>query len=347
MNRLAVHFALASVVLFTFIDSGVKFLVSGYGLPIFFLARALTDAVLCTLVLLAVSWDCRESVKIHFRSIDRIVSRRALVLVAMEVSFTLALANAGDQVLAYPLFFLHPFWQLLFARKYGGRSPGWRQIAQVLVIVIGVAVYIWSTDPLKTYHEQKEPLRNFIGVFVFPFVAGICFAYVNEMGNLIAEKSKRIHFRFLDMRIDPPLFSIRLMTHTSIAAARVALPVFALLYLFQFVAEDYGSATDVFGIVRLRGADPARQYILLAAYVAVGVLATWLSTLAFVKTKTTGKIAAIDGASIVVGALIDLSARFFTSLPNQAAFSPHPAALMAGLAIIVIGVALSALLKDE
>lgn len=257
---------------------------------------------------------------------------RAVVTLLYQAALTIALVTGGTQASAYPLFLLHPLWQILAHRIIYKRWPDLSgRLVSLGLILAGVVVY--ALNPVGTRSIDRPVQSGFLVALSYfaALAAGAGFALTNELASAICD-SKRSDVLRQTRGAGEKVSSLEVSAYTTYASLWL-LPV--MLPVIIFILQGYGlkSMWDEQLAMRLDSA----LFLELTVGCAIITAGTWLFTEAFKRATKGPQVAALDALILPIGIVLDVWSGKISVVSS--AFVP----MMASTILIVGGVFWSAL----
>lgn len=327
-------YAVIAVFLFAYFESELGSIAKNVGIEAYIVFRLIFTGAFYFLVLWLFSLR-RKGERLVFSplNIDTILYARGFFTIIYLACLAAAFYGEKSQALTYPFFFLHPIWQVFAARVLNKKWPPIkRQIVPVAVILMGVLVFAASNPKYFSGTEVwwKQTL-DAAPSYVPAILAGMGFAYTNELSNNISEKCNEHPYKFVNgvkvERIDG-LRITAYTTYASILILPVALPVVTV------ILSTFGVNSLTLSIFQSEKLISHMGILSLACLIVA--LGTWSITEAFTRAKHTTQIAALDGLIVPLAAAMDY---FHGRLPTN---DPNFPFMVGALCLIVVGAVWSA-----
>lgn len=327
-------YAVIAVCLFAYFESELGSIAKNIGIEAYIVFRLIFTGSFYFLVLWLISLrGKREGLVFSPKNIDMVLYVRGFFTIIYLACLAVAFYGEKSQALTYPFFFLHPVWQVFAARVLNNKWPPInKQIAPIAVILMGVLVFAVSNP--KHYSGTVDWWQQVLDAapsYVPALLAGMGFAYTNEMSSKISERCNEHPFKFVGgvrvERIDG-LRITAYTTYASILMLPVAIPVMAI------ILSSFGMSSLTLSFFQ-SGKLISHIGILSFACLIVA-LGTWSITEAFTRAKHTTQIAALDGLIVPLAATIDY---FYGRLPTD---DPNFPFMAGALCLIVVGAVWSA-----
>ncbi|AXM98050.1 hypothetical protein ACU5P1_04920 [Pseudomonas plecoglossicida] len=337
-QMLAVAFACTAVFLFAFFESKLGNLVKKISINEYIIYRLLFTCCLYFAILRLITTLKKQSITLVFspRNVDRILFVRGIVTVFYWACLAAAFANTKSQALTYPFFFLHPLWQIIAIRYHRKIWPPIKkQIAPITLIVSGVILFALFNPENIQVSFDKQKLLQALPSYLPALLAGIGFAYTNELSSDIAAKCKERPYKFMGNLIVEKMDGLRLTAYTTYAAL-LLLPVWLPVMLITMDSVEMNYSLAMFKTPDALG---GHIQTLSIACLIVG-FGTWAINEAFARAQQTTQIAALDGLIVPIAAGFDL---WHGKLPID---HPNFIWMLGALALIMAGALWSALQPD-
>jgi hypothetical protein len=328
-QQAAYRFAVFAVVLFTVFEHGLTG-INGLATIDFYLAFRAVVTSAFFIVLFAV--PRRESIPhpcLNPFALTQIVWARAAVTVAYLSALAIALAIGGTQASVYPLFLLHPLWQVmvhrLIAREW---DITFGQVIGLAVVASGAVLYALSCGAL---HGTKLTALAQLAAFI----AGAGFALSNELGSAITatpRSSVLCNERYMNTG---NMSSLEASAYNTVASVWLLIPMLPLIW----------SVLKIFNLQTMWNIAPwavdAHVIWLLIAGCAIITGGTWLFAQAMKLAASKPPVAAVDALILPFGIGLDwYSGKLLTS-------SSVFLWMMVSTALIVCGVAWAAACEEQ
>ncbi|NBA98550.1 hypothetical protein [Pseudomonas sp. R5(2019)] len=333
-QKIAITCAVIAVSLFAWFESMLGGIARSIGVEAYITFRLVFTGGLYFLALWLFSLR-KGSIRLVFSplNIDMILYARGFFTIIYLVCLAVAFYAEKSQALTYPFFFLHPIWQILAARMINKRWPALKkQAAPIAVILIGVLVFAASNP--KNYSGTEDWWQQVLDAapsYVPALLAGMGFAYTNEVSSQISVRCNEHPFKFVGgVRVDR-IDGLRITAYTtyaSILMLPVALPVMAV------ILSSFGMSSLTLSI--FQSGKLISHFGILSLACLIVALGTWSITEAFTRAKHTTQIAALDGLIVPLAATIDY---FHGKLPTD---NPSFPFMVGALCLIVVGTVWSA-----
>ncbi|CAD0261111.1 hypothetical protein F6476_01140 [Pseudomonas umsongensis] len=314
-QSVAITCAVIAAFLFAYFESMLGDIATNIGIEAYIAFRLVFTSGVYFLILWLFSLR-RNSGGLVFspKNIDMILYVRGFITVIYLTCLAVAFYGGKSQALTYPFFFLHPIWQFFAARMINKKWPSIkRQAAPIALILIGALVFAVSHP--KNHTEAQGWWQQFFEAlpsYAPALLAGIGFAYTNEMSTRISERCNEYPYKFVGGVTIERMDGLRITAYTTYASILI-LPI--MLPIMTIILKYLGMSTTTLNLLQ---SEQLPSYVsdlsLACLIVAVG---TWAITEAFARAKHTTQIAALDGLLIPLAAGLDyLHGRLPTDDPN-------------------------------
>lgn len=331
----AIVLAVIAVTLFAFFESVLGSIVKKISLDGYIAYRIAFTCALYFVIILVFSAKNKNHIPLYFapKHIDNILFIRSLVTVFYWTCLAIAFVSAKSQALTYPFFFLHPVWQIVASRILANQWPPIKkQIAPIMLILIGVLAFALSNPAsFRGGSSWQQELLESVPYYLPALLAGIGFAYTNELSNYISRNCNQYPFKFMGGMKVEKIDGLRITAYTTYASVLllpILIPVMAIL-LDQLgigsMMADFSNFATLSSHLRA-----------VSAACLIVALGTWAITEAFARAKQTAQIAALDGLIVPIAAGFDY---WHGILPIH---HPNFIWMAAALALIVVGAIWSA-----
>lgn len=268
------------------------------------------------------------------RSIGLVFWGRALVTLWYLSMLTIGLALTEAQSATYPLFLLHPLWQIVAHRLLSGNWPSMsgRRIPFALVVLGVVAFAVTQGDHVGPGDASPRNVSLWGLAQAAALIAGIGFAFSNEIGARICASGRSRCLRGAYAAGHDEISGLEVTAYTTYAGLWL-LPVMLPILI---VGLDWLGLKSMLSTPLSIGNGGNALMVLTIGCVVIA-LGTWIFAEAFRRAIKTPQIAALDALILPLGAGLDLwSGKLLTS---SAAFP----GVMVSVLLIVVGVAWSSL----
>jgi len=324
----ALCLALLAVALFALFEHGLTRVNVVTSIDFYMAYRiTVTAAMFFCVALFLVKGEARRHLALSLNPLllGRLIWKRAVITLAYQAVLAFALASSGAQALTYPLFLLHPLWQVLAHRALRGQWPDLKgRSAGLALIVLGVAVFAIE-------HGAMSDGSALIAAQLAALVAGAGFAWVNEYGAVITTMPRCQVLRGAPV-CDRKVSSLELSTYTTYVALWLMLLALPLITAGLRVAA-LPSLCD--SAIRTALGGPVMAIMTLGCVIITG--GTWLFAEAFKRATKGPQVAALDALILPLGLAFDLASGKLSVL------QPGFAVLALSALLIVGGVTWSAL----